>query len=116
MTSIAMRERTAAGWVDVDLRGWYSVAAAEQHLLGMDSKEVVVRLTSARRTVYLCGTKALRDKMAPPKGDASLTMADGVEYIRERRLMPKFVEAINQPGLDVSLGVFGGAIVEIKIP
>lgn len=116
MTSIAIRARTPGGWMDVDLRGWYSVAAAEQHLLSLDGGEFVARLTSARRTVYLCGTKALRDKMAPPKGDASMLMSDGVEYIRERRLMPKFVEAINQPGLDVSLGVFGGAIVEIKIP
>lgn len=115
MTSIAVRARTPGGWMDVDLRGWYSVADAEQHLLSMDGGEFVARLTSARRTVYLCGTKALIAKMAPPKGDASMSMADGVEYIRERRLMPRFVEAINQPGLDVSLSVFGGVINEIRI-
>ena len=73
----------------------------------------MAQLKKGRVTVYLCGTDKLSQQMVS-KGKV-FTFARGLAYMQEHRLIPKLVEAVNQPILLEAVKVFEAHVGEAKV-
>ena len=113
--SLSIKRKVCDKWDELDLGAELkSISHAEVLIKSLEGQEAVAQLKKGRKTVYLCGTDALKKKMTSKGTVTSFTA--GLEYMREHRILPKLIEAVNQPILLEALEVFKGAIVsEVEI-
>jgi len=114
MISLSIKRKLCDKWEEMALEELCkSVAHTEQLLQSLDGTESVAQLKKGRTMVYLCGTNKLTKQMAA-RGN-TFTFPQGLAYMREHRLIPKLVEAVNQPILLEAVKVFGAHVSEVEV-